>query len=458
MIFNRSFLASTRRRPWTSLDISIKRRLSSSSSATEATSILFLSPTSWPEPNATAAGIRTVSLLNHFATRFDSVHFGCGAPMKESMTRFANNVHWHHIKPNRTDDMTNLLQHIQHTHGTIRAVVFDRFYAEEAYSFRIREQCPNALRILDMQDVHSLRIGRQQLVKEIDQRENSTNNMATQLIDEVMKFDPSTHEWAQDLPQAQKAHNTLLRELASIHRSDLVLVCSSSEMNMLKQPSWNIAPWKLVSAPFFQKSVEQDMTTSYDERSDFVSIGGFKHPPNVDSVRLLRRIWPRIRSHLPDAKLHVYGAYPTNEIGSMHDEKLGFYVHGIKGKIVDSWGYGLPVVTTSVGAEGMMTTDAIASDDWGGLIVSNEDEFVEAAVNLYTTKELWEYSQNRAIVLLNSLFNKEQNLQVIDEALSDAMMNLGQRRKRDITSQLLWHQSNRSTEYFSKWIELKEVK
>jgi len=401
--------------------------------------------------------------------------------MKESMTRFAN-VHWHHIKPNRTDDMTNLLQHIQHKHGIIRAVVFDRFYAEEAYSFRIREQCPNALRILDMQDVHSLRIGRQQLVKEIDQRENSTNNMATQLIDEVMKFDPSTHEWAQDLPQAQKAHNTLLRELASIHRSDLVLVCSSTEMNMLKQPSWNIAPWKLVSAPFFQKSVEQDMTTSYDERSDFVSIGGFKHPPNVDSVRLLRRIWPRIRSHLPDAKLHVYGAYPTNEIGSMHDEKLGFYVHGhvedikeallqrrvllaplrfgagIKGKIVDSWGYGLPVVTTSVGAEGMMTTDAIASDDWGGLIVSNEDEFVEAAVNLYTTKELWEYSQNRAIVLLNSLFNKEQNLQVIDEALSDAMMNLGQRRKRDITSQLLWHQSNRSTEYFSKWIELKEVK
>ena len=242
------------------------------------------------------------------------------------------------------------------------------------------------------------------------------------------------------------------------------------------------SPWKLISAPFFQKSVKQDMTTSYDERSDFVSIGGFKHPPNVDSVRLLRRIWPRIRSHLPDAKLHVYGAYPTNEIGSMHDEKLGFYVHGhvedikeallqrrvllaplrfgagIKGKIVDSWGYGLPVVTTSVGAEGMMTTDAIASDDWGGLIVSNEDEFVEAAVNLYTTKELWEYSQNRAIELLNSLFNKEQNLQVIDEALSDAMMNLGQRRKRDITSQLLWHQSNRSTEYFSKWIELKEVK
>lgn len=407
--------------------------------------------------------------------------------MKESISRVANNVHWHHIKPNRTDEMTNLLQHIQREHGPISAVVFDRFYAEEAYSFRIHEQCPNALRILDMQDVHSLRIGRQQLVKEIDQQANKSkryNNkieMTAQLIDRVMQFDPSTHEWAEDMPQAKKAHNTLLRELASIHRSDLVLVCSSSEMNMIQQPSWSVAPWKLIPASFFQTRVEQEATStcSYDDRCDFVSIGGFKHPPNVDSVRLLRRIWPRIRCRLPNARLHVYGAYPTNEIMSMHDETLGFYVHGhvkdlkgallqrrvllaplrfgagIKGKIIDSWGYRLPVVTTTIGAEGM----SIASDEgWGGCVVSNEDEFVEAAVNLYTTKEFWEYSQRKGVELLNTLFNKEQNLQIIDEAISDAMINLQQRRKRDITGQLMWHQSNRSTEYFSKWIELKELK
>lgn len=409
--------------------------------------------------------------------------------MKESMTRYAN-VHWHHIKPNRTDDMTNLLQHIQSRHGPISTVIFDRFYAEEAYSFRIREQCPHALRILDMQDMHSLRIGRQQLVKEIDRREANKNHaneqikMTPELIEEAMKFDPSMHEWVEDLPQHKKAHSTLLRELASIHRSDLVLVCSNSELKMLKQPSWNIESSKLIPASFFQVKVEQESTMSYDERCDFVSIGGFKHPPNVDSARLLRRIWPRIRSLLPDARLHVYGAYPTNDILPMHDEKLGFYVHGhvedikeallrrrvllaplrfgagIKGKIIDSWGYGLPVVTTPIGAEGMMMTDTEASNenDWGGCVVSNEDEFVKAAVDLYTTKELWKCSQNKGIELLNALFNKEQNLQLIDDALDDAKMNLRQRRKRDVTGQLLWHQSNRSTEYFSKWIELKEKK
>ena len=406
--------------------------------------------------------------------------------MKQSMA-LAENVHWHHIKPNRTDDMTNLLQHIQSKHGPIQAVVFDRFYAEEAYSFRIREQCPTALRILDMQDVHSLRMGRQFLVKEIDREANNdggdeNTKMTAQLIDKVMKFDSSTHAWA-DHPQDKKAQNALLRELASIHRSDLVLVCSSSEMKMLAQPSWNIPPWKLITASFFQTRVEQDTTPSYKERCDFVSIGGFKHNPNVDSVRLLKRMWPRIRSRLPDARLHIYGAYPTNEIFAMHDEKLGFHVHGhvedineallqrrvllaplrfgagIKGKIVDAWECGLPVVTTPIGAEGMYS-DPISTGEhnWGGLVVSNEDEFVEAAVNLYTTKELWEYSQSKGVELFNSLFNKEQNLPLIDEALSEAMMNLKQRRKRDITGQLLWHQSNRNTEYFSKWIELKEVK
>jgi len=47
--------------------------------------ILFLSPSNWPEPDASAAGTRTMSLLHHFAScptsPFTSVHFGCGAKL-----------------------------------------------------------------------------------------------------------------------------------------------------------------------------------------------------------------------------------------------------------------------------------------------------------------------------------------------------------------------------------------
>ena len=34
-----------------------------------------------------------------------------------------------------------------------------RFYAEEAFSFHVRQHLPETLRILDMQDMHALRQG-----------------------------------------------------------------------------------------------------------------------------------------------------------------------------------------------------------------------------------------------------------------------------------------------------------
>ena len=103
----------------------------------------------------------------------ESVHFGCGAKMPQSIRirddasntavpgTGSNHIHWHQIKPNRSEEMKTLLHNIQSNHGPIKAVVFDRFYAEEAFSFRIRDICPDALLVLDMQDIHSLRLGRQ---------------------------------------------------------------------------------------------------------------------------------------------------------------------------------------------------------------------------------------------------------------------------------------------------------
>lgn len=66
-------------------------------------------------------------------------------------------IHWHWILPNREDEMLDLLVRIEDEHGQLSAVVFDRFHVEEVFSFRICETCPDALLVLDMQDVHSLR-------------------------------------------------------------------------------------------------------------------------------------------------------------------------------------------------------------------------------------------------------------------------------------------------------------
>lgn len=129
---------------------------------------------------------------------------------------------------------------------------------------------------------------------------------------------------------------------------------------------------------------------------------------------------------------------------------------GIKGKIVDAWRCGCPVVSTPIGAEGMMDTGTEYTDNWGGSVVSATDDFVDAAISLYTTNTSWSKAQTTAISLVNKLFNKESNFKLIHPAVENAMISLNERRADDITGAMLWHQSNRSTEYFSKWIELKE--
>ena len=452
--------------------------------------ILFLSPSNWPEPDASAAGTRTMSLLHHFAScptsPFTSVHFGCGAklptPSRSSLRNY-NKIHWHEIKPNRTKDMNELLSRIKNEHGPIRAVVFDRFYAEEAFSFRIRDECPDALLVLDMQDVHSLRLGRQQLVEDMDNefakkfvkdvRIDRPLSMTSEQMNSVIDFDPVLHS-------SGKTYDTFLRETASLHRSDLVLVCSSMEMKMLK--SWGLPAWKLVHAPFFCNDNDikhnDGDESSFEDRHDFVALGGFKHAPNVDSIRILHReIWPRIRNRLPNAKVYICGAYPTPEILSLHNESNGFIVRGqvdnvddllrrvrvllapirfgagIKGKIVDAWRCGCPVVTTPIGAESLMIEDA----DWGGTIAVDSVQFANSTIKLYENKELWSRYQYHGKSLLQKLFNGRINLSIVEIGMRNGLANLTNQRRQDNIGSVLWRDTRRSTEYFSKWIELKET-
>ena len=54
------------------------------------------------------------------------------------------------------------------------------------------------------------------------------------------------------------------------------------------------------------------------------------------------------------------------------------------------------------------------------------------------------------------IFDKEKNLLIVNNAIEDALLNRDERRSRDNVGAMLWHQTMRSTEYFSRWIELKE--
>jgi glycosyltransferase involved in cell wall biosynthesis len=451
------------------------------------TSVLFLSNL-LPEPNASAAGVRTSFLLQKLAQcdGITSIHYATAASPKETDTENdkllkALGVHFHLLPPNRSELMKNLLDALPRTDTML--VIFDRFYAEEMYSFHLHEHCPHAVLVMDMQDMHSLRHTRQDAIR-------ASDRLGPASLDNLpINVRPSI-----DDPR-------LLRELASIHRSDLTIACSPAEMDLLNL-HYQIPTSKLCVAPLFGDdnlpSSSPDGNNSDSEevnRHDFVFVGGFRHDPNVDAVHQLKRLWPRIRAALVDndddptetVRLHIYGAYCPDQLKQRyHNPKEGFLMHGyheslrdilwdkkvmlaplrfgagLKGKIVDAWKYGVPVVTTTIGSEGMHVhkqgegvSGVSPSDEWGGKVALSDDDFVKSAVELYRNPDSWRTAQQHASSLLSKLYGDGQ-WEELASRLCQALEQREENRAADFSRATLWHQSCRSTEFFSKYIEYKE--
>ena len=326
-------------------------------------------------------------------------------------------------------------------------VLFDRFLSEEQFGWRVAEHVPNALRVLDTEDLHSLRHVREQCFKK------------------GIEF--TTDIWLQD--------DKTKREIASIYRCDLSLIISSFELELLTEVL-KIDKCLLLLLPFMIDEIKENIQwPTYDQRTDFLFIGGGKHAPNIDAIlNLKNNIWPLIRKQLLEAKLNVYGAYLPQQVLEMHNTKDGFWVQGrvedvqivmqqariclvplrfgagIKGKLLEAMRNGTPSVTTSIGAEGMQ-----GILDWNGFIENSPDDFANAAVRLYTDVTIWNTAQEQGKTLVNTLFSKISLETLLVSKLDDLQMKLSNHRKQNFIGALLQQQTLSATKYMGKWIEEK---
>lgn len=327
-------------------------------------------------------------------------------------------------------------------------VLFDRFMIEEQFGWRIEEQCPNAVRLLNTEDLHFLRKARQEAVQQ--------------------KRPLQQEDWFTDVA---------LREMASILRSDLTILISVFEHQFL-QEMFAVDPHILHVTPFLLNKIDEETIDSwptFTERQHFVTIGNFRHPPNWDAVLQLKQtIWPKIRQQLPQAELHVYGAYPSRKVMDLHKPTQGFHVlgwaedaqsvmqkarvclaplrfgAGLKGKLVEAMLCGTPSVTTSVGVEGINGDLA-----WNGAIVDEWDGFVETAVSLYQNEQLWQTSQANGVAIINQRFDKNVHGPQLIQKIMAVRQNLEVHRLQNFMGALLRHHTMKSTMYMSRWIEAK---
>lgn len=384
--------------------------------------------TVFPEPKSSAAGTKMMQWLelflsNDFAITYASTSSSGGFSADISGYVVQKMV----VKVNDTSFDT-FVQDLQPT-----VVLYDRFMTEEQFSWRVRAASPQTVHLLETQDLHFLR----------EAREKNISFFST----------------------------TAKRELAAILRCDLSFLISEFEMQLLHH-NFPFVSDKIHYFPLcYKRNTSWKLGTH--QRTGFCFIGNFLHAPNRDAVLFLKKIWKEIRNKIPTAKLHIYGAYPSQQILQLHQEKEGFLVHGraksvkdvflqhkvllapisfgagLKGKLLESMQYGIASVTTPLGAEGISTYPK-----WNGEI-TNLDTFAESAIAVYNTEENYSDYQQIGINILEDKFDASLFVPEIRAKINSLIQNISNWREHHFLSEIMNYHRQQSVRYLSKWIEEK---
>jgi len=398
----------------------------------------------WPEPNSSAAGGRMMQLISLFQNQGYQITFASPAQDSDFMVDLDE---FDVVRKAINLNCSSFDEFVKELNPSV--VLFDRFMIEEQFGWRVAENCPDGLRILDTEDLHCLRLARQKAFKE--KRDFVVSDL---LLEEVAK-----------------------REIASILRCDLSLMISEYEMELLTS-IFKIDETLLYYLPLLLELNAipvLDKLPSFEERKDFVFIGNFLHEPNWNAVQYLKEtIWPIIKKQLPEAILNVYGAYPSQKVLQLNNVKEGFLIlgraenaqevvqkarvvlaplrfgAGIKGKLLEAMQCGTPSVTTSIGAESMQGNLL-----WNGFVEDNAELFAAKAVQLYKDDNTWIQAQKNGIEIMRQRYLRELFEEDFKKIIENLKTDLAQHRLNNFMGELLQHHTLRSTKYMAKWIEEK---
>ncbi|WP_336356985.1 glycosyltransferase [Pseudomonas granadensis] len=411
----------------------------------------------WPEPRSSAASGHVMQILETLLQQGWDITFSSPAgPGEHKADLAALGIREVPIELNNSSFDTFISELAPDI------VLFDQFMMEEQFGWRVEKHCPQALRVLETSDLQSLRHARHQRLKDRLKRNPEQNDFSD-------VFAPAlTDEFA-----LMAETDLAKREIAALYRCDLNLMISEVEIQLLIEQFG--APAQLLHWCPLMVNLPVVEPAAMAGRANFLSIGNFRHAPNWDAVLWLKTtIWPLIRQQLPQAQLHIYGAYTPPKASALHNAREGFHIMnwaedalqvmsaarvclaplrfgaGIKGKLVDSMLCGTPSVTTPVGAEGMHGEHA-----WPGAVTRSAVDFANRAVALYNDEAQWQQARLAGYALLTERYSQSVHGPALIEKLRYCQENLEQLRVTNFTGSMLRHHSHKSTQYMAQWIEAK---
>jgi GT2 family glycosyltransferase/glycosyltransferase involved in cell wall biosynthesis len=231
----------------------------------------------------------------------------------------------------------------------------------------------------------------------------------------------------------RKAQETKQWEYDLIDQSDETWVVSSAEQRLLQKElpdnSFQLVS-NIVDVP--------GSNTPFALRRDWLFIGGFQHPPNIDAVLFfLKEIYPLISEYLGDAKFYIIGDKVPPEIVTLAKEKIIIaglqrdvrpffdgvklsvaplrFGAGVKGKINQSMAFGVPVVATSLAVEGTGLRDREEI-----LVADQPEDFARAVIELYESEQLWNRISENGLKKTRALYSTDAARTKLEFLLSDA--------------------------------------
>ena len=296
--------------------------------------------------------------------------------------------------------VNSVRRHLEQYGSDYDAVLVFRSSCLQRHLGTIRETAPQAKIIYHTSDLHYLR----------EQREAELSGS-----EEMGK-------------SAARTRNT---ELALVEAADATIVHSSEEQQLLGREAG--CPGKIFLFPW---AIDIPGTEfGCEGRDGLVFVGGFQHTPNVDAVlHFADNIWPLVRRKMPDAVFRVVGSRAPSRIRDLHGngiEVLGFvsdltslmdrsrlmvaplrFGAGIKGKIGTALSHGLPVVTTSIGAEGM---DLLPGE--GVQVADDPEAFADLVADLYGNPDVWERESRGAVEFARRRYSLAAGCEVVSDIL-----------------------------------------
>ena len=258
--------------------------------------------------------------------------------------------------------------------------------------------------------------------KNIDYIVLSRPHIATKYIDIVKKYtDAKIIYFAVDLHYLREEREYKIKkdkqilksskywreiEFDLMDKSDLTCFYSYVEVDEIKKENPLL---NTIQIPLYIYNEFKEIDYAHKNRQDIMFVGGFTHNPNVDAVvYFVEEVMPKIREkHIP-FKVYIVGSNATEQIevyanqhddiivtGRISDEELERlysscrlviaplrYGAGVKGKVVEALYNGIPLITTSVGAEGLINVESSLK------IADNAMEFANAVIEVYSKEEL----------------------------------------------------------------------